>query len=158
MTSKSWASYRSDFSIKLLNSLESDFRLFELLFRLWQLFGKIVSNSFKNHSKCTVTNVLILWIGTVLLTHRSSKGQTTVNIVSTWLRTQIWVKWVRKFYRKNELQYGQSDLIWMKTNEGHICQVRSESFLTMYFLSFLNPKKLFLFEISLCFWSVVHTW
>jgi len=25
----------------------------------------------------------------------------------------------------SQLQYGQSDLIWMKTNEGHICQVRA---------------------------------
>ena len=37
----------------------------------------------------------LLWIGSVL-----PKGQTTVIIISAWLSTQIWVKWVSQFCRK----------------------------------------------------------
>ena len=41
--------------------------------------------------------VKILWFFFLVL----PKGQTTVIIVSAWLRTQIWVKWVSQFYGKS---------------------------------------------------------
>ena len=64
--------------------------------------------------------VVILWICLVLL-----KIHTTVIIVSAWLSTQIWVKWVSQFDRKSDpnpvkQSYSISIQFWFKAIEAGI--------------------------------------